>query len=122
MAEYKRRKPSMKAAKRPKPESPPAPSHGPGRVSEAAVDLRRKNFDLDQHLLDRVRVALGARTEREAITRAMDIALDFVAFRNEVAAGSRTLFGAGGFENDFDDPDALDFSGFAAPRATPGGH
>jgi hypothetical protein len=80
--------------------------------------LRRKNFDLDQHLIDRARLALGVRTERDAITRSMEIALDFVAFRDEVAAGSRVLFGAGGFENDFDDPDVLDFRGFVARRST----
>ena len=47
-------------------------------------DARRKNFVLDQTLLDRVRSALGARTEREAVVRATNIALDHVEFGREV--------------------------------------
>ncbi|HEX5438506.1 MAG TPA: hypothetical protein VFW98_15240 [Gemmatimonadaceae bacterium] len=86
-------------------------------MAEPATLIRRKNFDLDQHRIDRLRVALGARTEREAITRAMDIALDVAAFSHEMAAGSRALFGRGGFTNEFDDADALDFSGFTAAPA-----
>lgn len=82
------------------------------RVNETATLIRRKNFDLDQHRLDEVRIALGAKTEREAISRAMDIALDVLAFEHEVEAGSDALLGRGGFEHAFDDPDALDFSGF----------
>jgi hypothetical protein len=94
--------------------SPPS-----GRVAEPAVLIRRKNFDLDQRRIDRVRLALGAKTEREAITRAMDIALDTLAFEEEVAAGSRALFGKGGFENVFDDPEALDYTGFTWPSGEP---
>jgi len=118
MAGRSRKKSTGKsAAYEPTPRHPAA-SRSAGRVSEPAVLLRRKNFDLDQSRIDRVRVALGARTEREAITRAMDIALDVIAFQNEVAAGAHTLFGEGGFENLFDDPSALDFSGFTgAPAA-----
>ncbi|MGH7627474.1 MAG: hypothetical protein ACREOJ_19410 [Gemmatimonadaceae bacterium] len=86
------------------------------RVKETATFIRRKNFDLDQRRLDEVRIALGAKTEREAISRAMDIALDVLAFEREVGAGSGALLGRGGFNYAFDDPEALDFSGFLADR------
>ena len=81
-------------------------------VKEPAVLVRRKNFDLDQHRLDALRIALGAKTEREAIASAMDIALDVLAFEHELRAGADAMFGAGGFEEVFDAGDALDFSGF----------
>lgn len=84
------------------------------RVREPAVAMRRKNFDLDQTRLDQLRVSLGAKTEREAIERAMTIALDVLAFERELGAGADAMFGRGGFRNVFDQADALDFGGFAA--------
>jgi len=117
MTDRSRKKATRKSAEYESAERRPAASRSAGRVSEPAALIRRKNFDLDQSRIDRVRHALGARTEREAITRAMDIALDVVAFENEVAAGAHALFGEGGFENVFDEPAALDFSGFTSAPA-----
>ncbi|MGH7689833.1 MAG: hypothetical protein ACREN3_09530 [Gemmatimonadaceae bacterium] len=48
--------------------------------NDAAADVRRKNYELDQHRIDRVREALGAATETEAITRALDLALEMSVF------------------------------------------
>lgn len=79
---------------------------------EAKAKLRRKNFELDQHRIDMLREALGARTETEAITLAMDMALEMTGFAREIREGSSRLYGRGGFENVFDDESALDFSGF----------
>lgn len=78
--------------------------------------VRRKNFDLDQHRLDQLRIALGAKTERDAITSAMDIALDVLALEREMRAAADAMFGRGGFQDMFDEPDALDFSGFHTAR------
>lgn len=79
---------------------------------EVKAKLRRKNFELDQHRIDMLREALGARTETEAITLAMDMALEMTGFAREIREGSSRLYGKGGFENVFDDESALDFSGF----------
>lgn len=84
------------------------------RVNEPALSMRRKNFDLDQGRLDQLRTALGAKTEREAIIGAMEIALDVLAFERELTTGAGAMFGTGGFVDVFDKPDALDFGGFAA--------
>lgn len=91
------------------------------RVKEPAVLVRRKNFDLDQHRLDALRIALGVKTEREAVASAMEIALDVLAFEREVSAGSDTMFGTGGFQDVFDQAAGLDFSGFAAGGRRAGG-
>jgi len=69
---------------------------------------RRKNLNLDQRLIDRARRALGASTETEAITRALDAAIELAAFRVEIAAGARAMYGKGGFAH-VDDAAALDF-------------
>jgi len=81
-------------------------------ANDAAAELKRKNFELDQHRIDLVKDALGAKTETEALTLAMDVALEMSAFATEVRRGSARLLGAGGFTNRFDDEAALDFSGF----------
>lgn len=57
--------------------------------------IRRKNVNIDQAKLDRVRDALGAETETETIDRA----LDFVLLREELAAGVRAIAGTGGVED-----------------------
>jgi hypothetical protein len=49
----------------------------------------RKNFRLDQGRLDAAREALGARTETEAIERALDLIL----FRKELVDGVDALVG-----------------------------
>ena len=92
------------------------------RVAESetvVVEIRRKNLELDQRRIDQVKEALGARTETEAITLAMDVALEMSNFRAEVAKGSAKLFGRGGFVNRFDDEASLDFSGFHGRSVAP---
>lgn len=49
----------------------------------------RKAFWLDPMLLDDARASLGASSEREAV----EMALDLVGFRKELARGARTLRG-----------------------------
>ena len=55
----------------------------------------RKNMAMDQAKLDAARRVLGVETETEAI----DLALDFVAFRREVADGIAAMRRAGGIED-----------------------
>ena len=81
-------------------------------ANDATAQVRRKNYELDQHRIDRVREALGAATETEAITLALDLALEMSAFANEVRRGGELLYGKGGVVNYFDDESRLDFSGF----------
>ena len=50
-----------------------------------APKIRRKNVNIDQSKLDRVRKLLGSETETEAI----DQALDMILFREEVVRGIR---------------------------------
>ena len=57
----------------------------------------RKNVAMDQRKLDAARRALGVATETEAI----DMALDFVAFRREVAQGIAAMRGVGGIDDVF---------------------
>ena len=77
-----------------------------------ASNVRRKNFALDQDLIDRVKDVLGAKTETEAITRALDLTLTLKSFADEVRRGVRRAFGRGGVRHVFDDDASLDFSGF----------
>ena len=114
MATRKKRGPEPAAQPRTKRYTAAQPAGA--RVKEPAVLVRRKNFDLDQHRLDALRIALGAKTEREAITSAMDIALDVLAFEQELRAGAEAMFGTGGFEDVFDASETLDLSGFQ-PRS-----
>ncbi len=58
----------------------------------------RKNVVMDQRKLDAARRALGVDTETEAI----DLALDFVAFRREVAEGLAAMRRAGGIDDVFE--------------------
>jgi len=53
---------------------------------------------MDQQKLDAARRALGVKTETEAI----DLALDFVAFRRELAEGISAIRRAGGIDDVFD--------------------
>ena len=55
----------------------------------------RKNVVMDQRKLDVARRALGVATETEAI----DQALDFVAFREELAKGFAAVARSGGIED-----------------------
>lgn len=58
----------------------------------------RKNVVMDQQKLDAARRALGVETETEAI----DLALDFVAFRRELAEGIRAVRRGGGIDDVFE--------------------
>jgi hypothetical protein len=49
----------------------------------------RKAFWLDPRLLDEARASLGASSEREAV----ELALEMVAFRKELARGARAVRG-----------------------------
>lgn len=59
----------------------------------------RKNLLIDQRKLDRAKTLLGVPTE----TAAVDLALDFVAFRGEVFAGIDRLLAVGGLRDPFKD-------------------
>jgi hypothetical protein len=65
------------------------------RVSGRRAGWVRKNVVMDQRKLDVARRALGVDTETEAI----DQALDFVAFREELARGFTAVRRSGGVES-----------------------
>ena len=58
----------------------------------------RKNMVMDQRKLDSARRALGVDTETEAI----DQALDFVAFREELTSGFAAVRRSGGVDDVFE--------------------
>jgi hypothetical protein len=68
-----------------------------GRRPKRVPDIRRKNVNIDQTKLDRVRKLLGSSSETEAI----DQALDMLLFREEVTAGLARLAGSGGIVDAF---------------------
>ena len=66
-----------------------------GRGSSRRVGWVRKNMVMDQRKLDSARRALGVDTETETI----DQALDFVAFRGELASGFAAVRRSGGVDD-----------------------
>jgi hypothetical protein len=78
----------MPPTSKPKPKvrtaSTAAPRHG-------VLGGRKKTLRLDQELLDRARQALGARTETDAVTRA----LEAIVRREQQAQGVRALAALG---------------------------
>jgi len=68
------------------------------RVRGRRAGWVRKNVIMDQRKLDVARRALGVDTETEAI----DQALDFVAFREELAKGFAAVRRSGGVEDVID--------------------
>jgi len=70
-------------------------SDGRRRGSGRRTGWVRKNVVMDQRKLDVARRALGVDTETEAIDRA----LDFVAFRGELAKGFAAVRRSGGVED-----------------------
>lgn len=64
-----------------------------------AKNIRRKNLNIDQGKLDRVRDLLGAKSETEAV----DQALSMLLLREELIAGVRRIGGTGGVEAAFED-------------------
>ena len=65
------------------------------RVRGGRAGWVRKNVAMDQRKLDVARRALGVETETEAI----DQALDFVAFREELARGFTAIRRSGGVDD-----------------------
>jgi hypothetical protein len=63
--------------------------------------LKRKNVILDQRKIDRAKRLLGAATETEAISRALDAVTEMARFQAEVEAGMNILIGRGGFVDAF---------------------
>ena len=70
----------------------------PRRVRSDRSGWVRKNVVMDQRKLDVARRALGVETETEAI----DQALDFVAFREELANGFAAVRRSGGVDDVFE--------------------
>jgi hypothetical protein len=68
------------------------------RASSRRSGWVRKNVAVDQRKLDVARRALRVDTETEAI----DQALDFVAFREELAAGFAAVRRSGGVDDVFE--------------------
>ena len=75
------------------------PTAGRG-ASRSRAGWVRKNVVMDQRKLDLARRALGVDTETEAI----DQALDFVGFREELAAGFAAVRRSGGVDEVFERP------------------
>ena len=68
------------------------------RASGTRARWVRKKVVMDQRKLDAARQALGVDTETEAI----DLALDFVAFRREIAQGIAAVRRTGDVEDVFE--------------------
>lgn len=69
-----------------------------GRGWSGSPKIRRKNLNIDQAKLDRVREILGTDTETEAV----DQALSMLLFREELVQGIREVGGSGGVESYFE--------------------
>ena len=61
------------------------------------VNIKRKNYYLDETKISRVRAILGAKTETEAI----DAALNLVVFKREILNSLEKVAGKGGVEKVF---------------------
>ena len=72
-----------------------------GRPSRKRAEprIRRKNINIDQAKLDRVRELLAASSETEAV----DQALSMLLLREELIEGIEQIAGTGGVENVFED-------------------
>ena len=68
------------------------------RIRGGRAGWVRKNVVMDQRKLDVARRALGVETETEAI----DLALDFVTFRRQLAGGIAAVRRSGGIEDIFE--------------------
>lgn len=73
-------------------------THRTTRTRGSRAGWVRKNVVMDQRKLDAARRALGVDTETEAI----DLALDFVAFRREIAEGIAAMRRLGGIKEVFE--------------------
>jgi hypothetical protein len=86
---------------------PAKTASNPGRSSASDVGRRprhkgwvRKNIIMDQRKLDAARRLLSVETETEAV----DVALDLVAFREELVRGIRAIRRVGGIQDVFEKP------------------
>lgn len=70
-----------------------------GRRPKNSSEIRRKNVNIDQVKLDRVRALLGSSSETEAIDQALDVLL----FREELIAGVAAIGGKGGVVDAYED-------------------
>ncbi len=70
----------------------------PGKPERLPSGARRKNLNVDQAKLSRVKQVLGAATETEAV----DMALSMVLLREELVEGIRRIAGTGGVEDAFE--------------------
>jgi hypothetical protein len=77
--------------------------------------LKRKNFVLDQGLLDRAREALGVETETEAVALGLTLVLEQDVIRRRMVQMVNDLGALTFLEQDPEE--ALDFSGFRAERS-----
>lgn len=68
------------------------------RARSRRANWVRKNVVMDQRKLDAARRAFGVDTETETI----DLALDFVAFRQELARGTAAVRRSGGVDDVFE--------------------
>jgi len=69
-----------------------------GRTSRRpAAEIRRKNLNIDQAKLDRVKALLGVGSETEAIDQALEILL----FREELLEGVGRIAGSQGVDDVF---------------------
>jgi len=94
--------------------------HWPSHYGDVAEErgsgvVRRKNLNIDQGLLDQARLALGVRTETEAVELGLGAVLEVVEFQKAMLEGFDRLMASGAFTHDPDE--ALDFSAFAGPSA-----
>lgn len=69
------------------------------KAENGSATVRRKNLNIDQQKLDRVKDVLGTETETEAV----DQALSVVLLREELVKGVERIAGTGGVENVFAD-------------------
>ena len=58
------------------------------------TNVKRKNYYLDDTKIQRVRKILGARTETEAISTALDL----IAFREDILKSLQKVAGKGGID------------------------
>lgn len=85
---------------------------GRAAAARASGQVRRKNLNVDQGLLDQARALLGVKTETEAVALGLGAVLELAAFRAELLAGFDDLMRVGGLGRVEDEES--DFSGFAA--------
>ncbi|HEY0972067.1 MAG TPA: hypothetical protein VGE02_13960 [Gemmatimonadales bacterium] len=81
-------------------------------TAAASGEVRRKNLNVDQGLLDKVKSKLGLRTETEAVEMGLGALLEIAEFQEELLAGFDDLMRVGGLGDQVDEE--LDFSGFRA--------